>query len=238
MRPARRQSGFTLVEILVAMTIVLGILSMVYGTHSAITRSIDKSRQRSAVLLQGRNTLAGLARRIRCTYAVTAKPPMLLAGQELRRQTAGDQKGPNCFSGAMDNPSGEILRMVTTGGPDERNRQPRGLFAASYKYDRIAGLLSLGQWEFTGLMEKPAGQTFEPVADNVRQLEFQFLDGEKWLSNWSFTESRKLPDAVKIDLTLEDKDHRKYSFATTVAIACGGVKPNIQTEEFLAAVSR
>jgi len=66
------KSGFTLVEILVAMAIIVTIVSMVYGSYFATSKSTQAYKSKITLSQQGRKVLEQMARQIRCSYAIKA----------------------------------------------------------------------------------------------------------------------------------------------------------------------
>jgi hypothetical protein len=47
-----------------------------------------------------------------------------------------------------------------------------------------------------------------------------FFDGQQWLKNWNFNDKKRLPYAVKLDITCEDENHRQYHYGTIVDVYC------------------
>ncbi len=63
------KNGFTLVELLVALAIIVTIVTMVYGSYFATSKSAQVCNAGIAVLQQGRKVLEQMAQQIRCSYA-------------------------------------------------------------------------------------------------------------------------------------------------------------------------
>jgi hypothetical protein len=62
-----------------------------------------------------------------------------------------------------------------------------------------------------------------------------FFDGQQWLKNWSFNDKKRLPSAVKLDITWEDGNYRQYHYGTTVYVYCReNQSEKTQTERLVA----
>jgi prepilin-type N-terminal cleavage/methylation domain-containing protein len=232
------KNGFTLVEILVAMTIIVAILSMVYGSYFATSKSTRAYKSRIALFQQGRKVLGQMARQIRCSYAATAEkptPPITLTSIPQQRKEIPENV-ISFFDSDQDNPGGEILHLVTTSGFWGNQDPTNGLFEATYKFDKSKDALFLSQRRFTGVPESAMQKrNWQPVASNIGCLELAFFDGQQWLKNWNFNDKKRLPSAVKLDITCEDENYRQYHYGTTVYVYCRkNLSEKTQTERLVA----
>ena len=90
------KNGFTLVEILVAMAIIVVIVSLVYGSYFATSKSTQAYKSRIALFQQGRKVLRQMARQIRCSYAGTTEeptPPITLTSISQQRKETPEKGG-------------------------------------------------------------------------------------------------------------------------------------------------
>jgi type II secretion system protein J len=207
------KNGFSLVEILVAMTIIVAIVSMVYGSYFATSKSTQVYKSRIALFQQGRKLLGQMTRQIRCSYAPAACGELVEAGEK--------PVSISFFDGDQDNPSGEILHLITTSGFWENRDSTDGPFEAVYKFDKNKDTLFLSQRRFISLSESAVQKkNWQPVASNISRLELAFFDGWQWLKSWNFNDKKRLPSAVKLDITFEDENYRQYHYGTTVYSYC------------------
>jgi type II secretion system protein J len=217
------KNGFTLVEILVAMTIIVAIVSMVYGSYFATSKSTQIYKSRIALFQQGRKVLGQMARQIRCSYTATIEKPvpsMTLTSIPQQKQEISENS-VSFFDSDQDNPSGEILHLITTcrfwGNRDSTD----GLFEVVYKFDKNEGTLFLNQRKFIGVPENTMEKrNWQKVLSNINCLELAFFDGQQWLKNWNFNDKKVLPSAVKLDITCEDENYRPYHYDTAVNVYC------------------
>jgi len=184
------KNGFTLVEILVAMAIIVAILSMIYGSYFAISKSTQKYKARMALFQQGRKVLGRMARQIRCSYANSAHKPTDSAQASSRKTKAIAENTISYFNANPDDPAGEILHLVTTSGISYRQDQPYGLLDAAYKFNKTTGTLLLSQTRFVHTPKSGSDglekRNWHPVAKNIDRIELTFFDGQKWLPKWDF----------------------------------------------------
>jgi prepilin-type N-terminal cleavage/methylation domain-containing protein len=213
------KKGFTLVEILVAVAIIATIVSMVYGSYFATSRSAQVCKKRIAMSQQGRELLGQMAQQIRCSYAGSFKTSTTNIRIGSLKNEEMQEKIINYFAGNSGEMDGEILKLVTTYSILEE--QTPGLFEVTYKFDKRTGTLLLSQERFVDapdiFFEK---KNWQPLAENIENIELAFSDGRQWLNTWDFKEQKKLPYAVKIDITCQDENYQQYHYGTTAHICC------------------
>jgi len=214
------KAGFTLVEILVAMAIIVTIVSMVYGSYFATSRTTQAYKSRITLSQQGRKVLEQMARQIHCSYA--GKADKHTHSISIPQQgKAVPASAINYFNGNPDDPSGEILHLVTTNPASLRHIPAKGLFEVTYKLDKSRGLLFSSQRRFAATPKSAVQKkNWQPIAKRVACLELAFFDGQRWLNKWDFKDKRELPRAVKINVTYEGENHRQYQYGTIAYICC------------------
>ncbi len=221
MKTRYQQSGFTLIEILVAAAIILSILSMVYGTYFAISKSTQATRAKLILSQQTLKVLTQLTRQIRGSYADAVSDSAYTTKPVSERKEEKTQNNPDFFSGYTDNPSEEILHLITTNRFDMPQNSPAGLFDVTYRFDKSKGQLYLSQKRFIGTTKNTAKKKlWQLIAENIQSLELAFFDGQQWLNKWTFKDRKKLPNAVKIDITFRDQTDRIYGCSTVAYIYC------------------
>jgi len=214
------KGGFTLVEILVAMAIIVTIVSMVYGSYFATSESTQAYKSKMTLSQQGRKVLEQMARQICCSYAGKADEHTYPTSIPQQEKTV-PPSAIDYFSGNSDEPSGEILHLITTNGFSVGQVPQDGLFEVTYKLDKSRGLLFLSQRRFADIPKNAVQKkNWQPIAENVECFKLEFFDGQQWLNKWDFKDKGELPCAVKINITLEDKNNRRYQYGTIAYIFC------------------
>jgi len=225
----RNRTGFTLIEMLVALTIIVTILAMVYGSFAATTRSIDASGARMARTERACFALRLMTRQIRSAYAPDTSwsprsgstgagtqaglGPMADAREALAyKRSAG-------FRGDARNPRGEILSFVTSSGLGSGPNAPRAIARVSYRYDKTSSTLSVHKQDPADLSDSPRslGRS-DSLLNGVTDIELRFHDGRQWQPAWDTAQKRELPRAVKVGFTVTDEAGRPHILGTTFRI--------------------
>lgn len=221
MKTRYRQNGFTLIEILVAAAIIVSILSFVYGTYFITSKSTKNAKAKLILFQKGQKVLLQLTRQIRCSYANTVSDAAYTTKSGSEQKEKMFQNNPDFFSYRTNNPHEEILHLITTNKFDIEQNLPGGLFDVTYKFNKSKGVLYLSQEIFVGTAKNSIEKrSWLPIAENIKSLKFAFFDGLKWLDNWSFKDRKKLPNAVKIDITFESETSQTYRYGTVAYICC------------------
>ena len=230
MRNTWGKNSFTLIEILVALALIATILSMIFGSYFAASRSAQVGQARIAMDHQGRTTLDQMARQIRCAYAGITKEAGI-GESGLRQKGIVRENDMSYFTGSQNAPNGELLRFVTTNGFAEAREKPeKGLFEMTYRFDKRTRTLFLSQRRFIDTAKKTEKRDWIPIAENIEHLELEFSDGRQWLRSWEFQDEKKLPSAVRIEIGCRDEDDRRYGYGTVAHISCCNNRAGTDTE--------
>jgi type II secretion system protein J len=216
------KNGFTLVEILVSMAIMLTVISIVYGSYFAASTSAQTCKAKLNLLQDLRIVLDRMSRQISSVYA----GPVAETSQEK------NSLPENSFSYFKSSPSysnGELLHLVAARSffPQQKTacseycRTTDGLFDVAYRFDRTGRTLLLSQEPFIGTKQNIDTQKhWQPLLDNVESIELEFFDGKQWLRTWDFDDAAALPLAAKIRITCENENRQKFSCSAAAYIPC------------------
>jgi general secretion pathway protein J len=199
-RRRRRQAGFTLLELLVAMAVFAVIGAMALGGLNAV---VDQGE------IAG-GQMARLAELQRAMRVLTAD----LGG--IQPRFVRDELGGG--SGSFGTPSelplvtdgrGEFLLRLTRGGWSNPSRAPYRGTLQRLQYRLKDDVLIREYWAVTDrvLGERPRQ---EELLTGVERLEFSYLDqGREWVTQWpppsrATPGNGERPRAVRVKLTLED----------------------------------
>ena len=233
-QPAARM-GFTLIELLVAVAMVAIILSMVYGSYFAASRSAQACEAKIALSQDTRKVLEQMARQIRCSFApaptnttegVSSSAHASTLSPDQDESLFGERqlmpKDMTCyFHGNQDGPNGEILHLVTTHPISWERDSANGLFDVTYQLDKIRGQLSFSQERFIGPRRRLAqDRNWQPILTNVDSVELTFFDGRRWLHKWDYKDKRELPSAVRIGITCANDEYQQRAYSTVAHICC------------------
>ena len=164
-----------------------------------------------------------MTQQIRCSYIGKISEDTELAGTNSDR-TNNIRKTPVIyFSYGPDVPGSGILYLVTTHRLFCQDGYANGLFDVAYKFEKNSGSLSLSQRRFVGTSrEQLEDRNWRELLTNVESVELDFFDGKQWCPEWDFERKKKLPVAVKIDITCEDENYRQCHYGTIAYVGCSG----------------
>ncbi len=230
-RSEPRSSAFTLVELMIAMAIIATIMTMVYGSYAATSRSLSVYDGRMTCSERAQLVLRLMARQIRCAYMPPSQTDSAMAPPSLadhdnapfRSVPQKDEPEPASvlFQGNAHEPRGEILRFATTGGFSLGPDRLVGLSCIAYRYDKPAGVLSIScEPHVPGLRQSEGQSAWRPILNGVRSIDLEFHNGRQWRYEWDTRETRRLPQAVRIAVAVTDENGRVYRYETTVPVAC------------------
>ncbi|MCK4628574.1 MAG: prepilin-type N-terminal cleavage/methylation domain-containing protein [Sedimentisphaerales bacterium] len=217
----KHQKGFTLIEILIAMSIVLIIFSAVYGAYFAATSSANRCNANITTVREARSLLAKMTRQVRCVYVPAQLPKQTsTAPSAIGLITAEDEQV--VFRADTKDKNGIILRMVTTAGIFHDRLSQHGPFQVAYRYDSDQGILFYTQQLIAMQSENhPQRHEWFPLAENVESIELSFFDSRKWFDNWNRREqNQQLPCAVKIEVLMNSTNAGICKMTTTASPVC------------------
>lgn len=210
--------AFTLIEMLISLAIVGSIVTMVYGSYAATARSVDVYSSRMACSERAQLALRMMARQIRCAYA----PPAATRSTKAGAARSGPIALPGvAFRTETRNARGDLLSFATTGGFGLGLDEPVGISRVAYRYDERAGVLSICCEPGVHQPDDPQDRdAWRPMLAGVTSVELGFYDGRNWQSRWDAKAGGRLPQAVKIALSVAEKNGREHRYATMVPIIC------------------
>jgi len=245
--PPAPPPGFTLLEVMLAVTILGIVATAVYGTFSRTLRSKGIAEERAEVTRTGRSALGHMADEIASAFYPMPKPP----GAIFRSVTNGTESAPLdalVFSALSARPSGSYAgdsdqRVIAYFFPQRRGRMRTAAadpmaedvddFFAAFGPLRVPvpGIEPerlLRREVVMSAREASASDTATAFLDNVASLRLHFHDGTDWLDAWDSEDRvnyRPLPRAVAIDLALYDAAGEIQHFATAVDLALADTRP-------------
>ncbi len=237
-RTAKREA-FTLLEIIIALSMLVLILGSVYGTYTAATRALTHSRPRHALQQQATVFLQRIASEIRCCYAgykdESPQPETnnIRSGERERLK----QEDASLFEGGEVSSGRSFLQFVTSAVASKREHSLGGLAIVEYMLDSSTNTLSRSKRRYIGGFEVDKDNyNWLAVLENVQAVTVEYFDGDEWLREWNSNDTEGLlPQAVGISLVMQSEDVGPLSFVSTVKIVCranqsGGVTVQKTTE--------
>ena len=212
--------GFTLLEILVALSMLGLILGAAYGSYRAVTSSIVDLEPRLDLNQKGRFYIQRLTRQIRCCYGGRGDQAGRSVPDQNDVKRPASQEQMRFFQGSLPLSDGAMLRFVTTSSGLNRKSNIGSLAVVSYKVDALQHTM-LTHEEIYGRQTNEGDEDWRVVLEDLVEIEFQYFDGKDWQEQWDSNVEGGPPRALRIKLALESKqDGASAHFASAILIRC------------------
>jgi len=218
------REAFTLLELVVAITILSIITSFIYGVYTGSVRTIDKTSEKAELYNRARLVLDRMANELTSAATSVYEP---------------DEPWEAFFMGIDDKKSGidyDDIAFVTRAnrGSYSFNGRP-SLTRIEYYLDMKRGERKKNKSERKYTLYRIEDVIFhledldpdkeEEFVDDCRGLNFEYLTKRGWVDEWDDIDGGKqqkgkIPDAVRIKLTLADKGGNEVKLITIVDLPC------------------
>ena len=167
--------GFTLLEILIAVTIMALILIIIYGSYTGSVQIITENGDDFEVYHIARFLLNTLSEELSCAYDGGSSAEF--HGEAKRLEFTSTNK-----SGYVSYPpeSGDFYNL---------------------KYFIEGATSSQGNY----IMYRDEDGQSDVIGEDIKDINFEYYDGKTWEGQWDSAESGKLPTAVRITLNMDKK---------------------------------
>ncbi len=234
-----QRKAFTLLEIIISLSMLAVILGSVYGTYTAATRSLEHSKPSHALQQQASIFMQRIATEIRCCYAgfqYESLQPAAKTIQTLEKKHFQQEDAP-LFKGREVTSGQSFLQIVTSAVASKREDSLGGLAIVEYMLDSSTNTLSRSKRRYIGGFEADKDNyNWIVVLENIQAITLEYFDGKDWLKEWNSNDMEGLlPKAVRLSLVMQSEDFRPLSFVSTFQIVCrekqsGGVTVQKTTE--------
>ena len=219
MRRRQPQRGFTLIEVLLAVTLLLGVATAVYSsmhtsfeTKNMVSELNDRHHEARQVISRMAKELRQAFLRDELNQALREEGPTMVTrflGQEdeLYFQTAAHLR---LQAGSRESDQSEVQYFLRRSNRDTPYKDGQTLYRRESKR----------------LDDDPEkGGTVWPVLDGVKALKLEYWDEAKaigddaWQSDWDSNDNKTLPSRVRISLVLvsERESGKDIRFVTQAA---------------------
>lgn len=210
--PSSRTPGFTLLELMIAISILSLVLVMIAGSFNAVIHSKFHGEEHLYVDREGRGIVREISDELRgaIQIPIAASHVALIGTAQMRDRIPIDGIAVATLSGGH-------RRAITGFGTEELvaysvtpNRRHRQWFV-------------LTRTEMSGLLTGYASATSPPIilADNLVMLHIRYFDGDSWVESWdssAMPANHQLPIAASIDLALGTDSGRVINFSTQLVL--------------------
>lgn len=188
----KRSAGFTLIEVLIAVSLTAIVLAAIYGVFTSVFLAREKVLVESETAQIGRVLFERLGRELRGAWIPATGEKFFLASNdrdgrpEIRFATASTTLAATGRGGIAA--LRYALQAMPEGPPDRlyliRSEEPYHL------RDRLDD----GSY---------------PLSGNVKSVLWRFYGVNGWVESWSAAESNSLPLLVEMTVTLLDKENQE-----------------------------
>jgi len=230
-----RRSGFTLVELMVAVAIMALVMTALLGTLEGTIRARDEAELEIASVRDGPRILDMIERDLRALHVYNLEKGAVLRGKRMSPAgLRGDRIDFVCTNdSARRLGDGEETVKDDADVASDLNEVGYALRASSLSND----FLELWRREDLFVDEEPfEGGSFEKIHDRVTRFEITYLThlGDKTdeETDWDMEEKKQLPGGIRIDLELQAtpelvggfveltaRDQDLYSYTRVIAFA-------------------
>ncbi|MBT1074106.1 GspJ family type II secretion system protein [Geobacter grbiciae] len=185
-RTERGNGGFTLLEVLVAMLLLVIIAGALYSSYFTVLRARERAEEGGEQRRELRGTLDLLRREIDGAFYRTSDKRLRFVVND--RDIFGKPAS--------------TLELVTVAPPSAEERPASDLVLVKYEVKEKEKRLSLNR-EATDLFGSMKPIPY-PQMDEIEGFLVECYDSGKWVRTWNTELSPKLPEQVRITLTVRD----------------------------------
>jgi general secretion pathway protein J len=217
-----RNHGFTLVETLVAIVILMMVIGAIYGTFRAGNMCVSRTEERADVYQTARVLMAQINAELCSAYQPTGATKSSMTGEDTPGSETATQYDTLTFttttrhSPSQTEPAGDVCQVSYHLGstPDG---EPGGFFVAE---DFRPGL------SVSSEKRPPIKLSDMVVGFNCKYLDPQ---SDEWKNEW--VDQTRMPKAVRIELILkpERKDAKPITVASTANIMMSPITASAAT---------
>ncbi len=187
-RSTSGSGGFTLLEVLVALLLMVILTGALYGTYFAIVKSRDRAYSDLEPLRDVRATLDLVRREIDSAFYNKSNKRLHFVVED--RDTFGKPSSTLDFT--------TIATPLTGSSPSS------DLIEVRYEPAEKDGKLSLARKETDAYMDVSSSPY--PQIDEIQGFLVECYDGNAWLKSWDTSMNNGLPQAVRITVTIKEGD--------------------------------
>jgi general secretion pathway protein J len=178
------QKGFTLIEILLAVTITSILLVTIYGVFTSVSSAKSRIEAEGEGYHQARVIFDRIGREIRGAYYLQ-----------------GNAK--TSFKGGLDEERNPFLRLSTTATTPQGERQ-EGVAVVHYRLRKDAEtedkkVLTRSEDSLVQAMQAPREYS---LAAGIDTMQLRFSDGDTWQESWDSDTLKAAPKMVEVTLEI------------------------------------
>lgn len=188
-RLKRKQAGFTLIEVLVAMAIFASMSIAAYQVLNQVQRSNEASQERTERIS-----------RLQRAIVIMDADFRQMANRRFRTNGQAPSKSPLLYKNYLLDSDSYGVMFTRLGWANPQERFPRGQ-VAKIGYRLKDDVLERVWWRYPDTVRADAGVS-QPLLTGVTSWSLSFYTKKKWTDEWE--SNTDLPQAVKVTIVLKD----------------------------------
>jgi general secretion pathway protein J len=178
----KNKEGFTLLELLIALSITAVLLTALYNTFFSVLKAGDVVEKNLDKYLEAGRFLDRFEQEINAVYYKTTNPKSIFTGEK-RRLTS------------------EVSFTTFTHSILKEGMPTSDLSAVRYFIDEEKE----GDVIYKEIWNPYIGKKFKvEVLKGVKGFDVSFLNGKDWALAWDSSLEKRLPEAIKVSIAIED----------------------------------
>lgn len=186
----KRRTGFTLIEVLISITLLTVVLGAVYSSFFLVQKAVKRFDDVSLKYQEARTVLDMMRREIEGSYIITPQSKDITKNKTIfltRDRDIFDKKASELYFTTSSSRDGNINLVAYT--VEERDKSLT-LLKMEAPAVNVSTLLS--KLQKVDLME------------NINGFYVETLYNDKWVSTWDSSQINRLPDIVRISIEFDD----------------------------------
>ncbi|NIS60473.1 MAG: hypothetical protein GTO13_07200 [Proteobacteria bacterium] len=210
--PLTTMTGFTLLEIIISIGILVVILTIIYGTFNSSMRAFTVMENLGDAYGQARLILNRMSEEIGSVYLSknNSNPGTGLLGED------GEQDDLPFDS--LHFTSLSHVRWVK----DSRESElcEIGYYLEKDPETEKSFFFRREDWNVDGTLQE--GGVVLEMAEGVDGLNFRYYDGEEWVDEWDSKARNGLPKAIEVVLLMSDQSQKRIAFSNVIPVPMAG----------------
>jgi general secretion pathway protein J len=208
--PLTTMTGFTLLEIMISIGILVVILTIVYNTFNSSIRAFTTIDEQGDTYGEARLVLNRMSEEIGSIYMSGDNPNTGLLGE--------DKDEDDLPFDSLHFTSLSHIRWVK----DSRESElcEIGYYLETDRKGEQTFLFRREDWNVGGALEE-GGMALE-LAEGIDGLDFRYYDGEEWVDDWDSKAKGGLPKAIEVVLLVEDPTRKRIAFSSIITVRMAG----------------
>lgn len=199
----KKEKGFTLVEILIAVSLVSVIFSFVFGVLTSNLEASQKAESRMEIAHTGR-------------FFIGRITGDLIAASLMPNSKSGAFIGKDVY---RDGKSKDELFFTAFTRSHLTLRPPVDQSEIGYYFELLedgTGTLMRRESDVIDSQLETGGESYQ-LSDRVEEMTIRYLGSEGWVDAWDSTVTDTLPKAVSVEITITDENGPHF-FSTIVRL--------------------